>query len=137
MNKKEIETILKINGFDNSTPEDQIKTVLLSARYSADEVDAAIIMLKRSPDTGAETVSGLHKVFYADKRLRPSEISSLLGVDLDLETPISRRSRRSTLSILQFILVWFFSVFFAVSGILFYMYLNEIGLFHPSSIKFF
>lgn len=134
MNKKQIETILKINGFNETTPDDQIRTVLLSARYSKDEVNKAIVMLKQDPNTKEVKVNGLHKIFYSDTHLKPCEISGLLGIDIDLSAPISRRSRNNTISTLQFIAVWFFSVVIAVTGILFYMYLNQIGLFHPSAI---
>ena len=121
MNKKEVETILKINGFTGETPDDQIKTVLLSARYSLEEVDAALTILKQVPNACESKVAGLHRVFYTDKKLKPEEISNLLGIDINLESPISPRSRKSAFSLLQFILVWFFSVFFAISVILFYM----------------
>lgn len=134
INKKQIETILKINGFSETTPDDQIRTILLSARYSKNEVDAALLMLKQDPDTNEVKVNGLHKIFYSDTHLKSGEISSLLGIDIDLNTPISRRSIKNTISALQFISVWFFSVVIAVTGILFYMYLNQIGLFHPSAI---
>lgn len=134
MNKKQIQSILKINGFDETTPDDKIRTVLLSARYSKDEVDTALLMLREDPCTREVSVNGLHKIFYSDTHLKPSEISGLLGVDVDLETPISRRSRNNSFSLFQFLIVWFVSVVFAVTGILFYMYINDIGLFHATAI---
>lgn len=136
MNKREIETILKINGFDTSATEDQVRAVLLSARYTEDEVNVAISTLRGPSIKAFEKNSSLQNIFYADKRLHAGEISKLLGVDVEINTPISRRSSRSTVSLVQFILVWFFSVVFAVSGILFYMYINEIGLFHSTSTVF-
>ncbi len=132
MNKREIETILKINGFDQSASDDQVRAVLLSARYTQEEVSEAISALRDTKSSAKEKL-GLHRVFYSDTHLQPSEISGLLGVDISVDAPISRHSSRSTVSIVQFVLIWFFSVVFAVSGILFYMYLNQIGLFHPTS----
>ena len=37
--RDQIESILKINGVAPSSPDEQIRLVLLSARYSKDEVD--------------------------------------------------------------------------------------------------
>lgn len=133
MNRNQIKTLLKINGYTDTASDEEVRAVLLSARYSEDEVDAALLMLREADLATSTRTDGLHKVFFSDDQLRPSEISGLLGVDVNLEAPISRRSKQNTMPFLHFVLIWFFSVVFAVSGILFYMYLNQVGLFHPVS----
>lgn len=133
MNRNQIRTLLKINGFGDTASDEEVRAVLLSANYSEDEVDNALVLLRESDLATSTRTDGLHKVFFSDDQLRPSEISGLLGVEVNLENPISRRSRNNTMPLLHFILIWFISVVFAVSGILFYMYINQIGLFHPVS----
>ena len=51
LQKKDIETILKINGVSAVAPDEEIRTVLLSARYNNDEVDTAIMVLRENMKT--------------------------------------------------------------------------------------
>ncbi len=132
MHKDQIETILKINGVAPSSPDEEIRSVLLSARFNKDEVDTAIMVLRENTKTNETRVEGLHKVFRSDEGLRPAEISQLLGIDVDIDQVAIGDSRSRDFSGIQYMIVWFLSVVLAVSGILFYMYLNKVGLFHPS-----
>ncbi|MEK7638647.1 MAG: hypothetical protein AAB388_00655 [Patescibacteria group bacterium] len=132
VNKKQVETILKINGLTSRSPDEQIRSLLLSARFNKDEIDTALLVLRENKITRQQTLDGLHKVFRTDNALKPREISSLLGVDMNVDTlPVS--TRRRAIVGWQFILVWLLAVMLAVTGILFYMYVNNIGLFHPST----
>ncbi len=132
ISRDHIETILKINGVAPSSPDEQIRSVLLSARYSKDEVDTALMVLREDMVTKQTRVDGLHKVFRTSEALRPEEISQLLGIDVSIENPIAAQKKRETLSFLHYATIWFLSVIVAVSGILFYMYLHQVGVFHPS-----
>ncbi len=132
INREHIESILKINGVVPGSPDEQIRSVLMSARYSKDEVDTAIMVLRENVKTKATRVDGLHKIFRTNDSLRPEEISQLLGIEVNIDQTVSSQSKNNDLSKLQFALVWFTSVVLAVSGIVFYMYLHKIGIFHPS-----
>ncbi len=134
--KKHIESILKINGISTTSPDEQIKSVLLSARFNNDEVETALMVLRQNTKTNETHVDGLHKVFRSDQTLRASEISQLLGVDVDIDETItvgegSISKRRFTL--VQVLILWFVSMILALTGVLFYMYTHDIGVFHPSS----
>jgi len=130
--REQVEAILKINGVAPSSPDEQIRSVLLSARYSKDEVDAAIMVLRENTKTNKTRVDGLHKVFRSEEALSPDEISSLLGIEVDVDTSVDAQTKARDLSQLQYILLWVFSFIFAVAGVLIYMYLHRIGVFHPS-----
>jgi hypothetical protein len=135
MQKEQIETILKINGVAPTSPDEEIRSVLLSARFNKDEVDAAIMILRENVITNETRVDGLHKVFRSDRSLKPQEISRLLGVDVDIDeiTVITRRSR--DLSPFQYAVVWFLAIILALGGIATYMYNEQVGPFHPSVMR--
>lgn len=130
--RDQVEAILKVNGVAPGSPDEQIRSVLLSARYSKDEVDTAIMVLRENTKTNKTRVDGLHKVFRTDEALRPDEIYQLLGIEVDIDQSIQPQNQNRDLSSLHYVVVWVLSVALAVCGILFYMYLYKIGLFHPS-----
>lgn len=129
--RNQVETILKINGVPPTSADEQIRSILLSARYSNDEVDTALMILREDVKTKQTRVDGLHKVFRTGDALRSDEISSLLGIEISVEDKIEDRNKKKQISFVQYIVVWIFSVVLAVSGVLFYMYLHKIGVFHP------
>ena len=130
--RSQIEKILKVNGVTPSSPDDRIRSVLLSARFNKDEVDGAIMVLRENKVTKQVKVDGLHKVFRSDESLQPNEISALLGIDVDASTFYRPTSEPSTVVGVQYVTIWVFSVFFAVITVLATMYVNQVGPFHPS-----
>ena len=129
MNKNQIETILKINGASVSSPDEVIRSVLLSARYKKDEVDTAIMVLRENTKTNKTRVEGLHKIFRTDVTLKPNEISQLLGIDVSINEKVEPKSKAREIKGFQFVLIWVLSVVCAVVGVLIYMYLHKVGLF--------
>ena len=132
ISRDQIETLLKINGVSSSSPDEHIRSVLLSARYTKDEVDTAIMVLREDVKTKQTRVDGLHKVFRTNEALAPAEVSALLGIDVAIADTIEQRQKARQLSTLQIMIVWLMSVAVAVSGIMFYMYMQKVGVFHPS-----
>ncbi|MCA9357432.1 hypothetical protein H6784_00565 [Candidatus Nomurabacteria bacterium] len=130
--RDQIESILKINGVAPSSPDEQIRSVLLSARYSKDEVDTAIMVLRENTKTNQTRVDGLHKVFRSSEALNSEEISQLLGIDVDIDNITSTKVKGRGVYGWQYVVVWVMSVVISVVGILMYMYLYRVGVFHPS-----
>lgn len=133
--RNQIENILKVNGVSPTSPDDQIRSVLLSARFDKDEVDTAIMVLRENLQTKKLRVDGLHKVFRTDEALEPKEISELLGIDVDVSTFYRQPPSITSVVGIQYVSIWLFSVFFAVVTVFLYMYFNEVGPFHPSRIN--
>lgn len=133
INKVNIERILKINGAEVTSPDEKIRSILLSARYSDDEVDTAIMVLRENENTHKTSVTGLHKVFRTDEGLAASEISELLGIDVDLSDRVSLKGRDRSLSSNQIFLITIFSVLIAFGSIAFYMFVTNTGLFYVPS----
>jgi len=77
-----IEKMLRVNGIEPTASDEVIKSVLLSAQWHEDDVEAAILVLRENINDHQTRVDSLHKVFRSDDRLRPETISSLLGIEM-------------------------------------------------------
>jgi hypothetical protein len=135
--KRHIESILKINGIATTAPDEEIRSVLVSARFNDDEVQTAMMVLRENTKTNETHVDGLHKVFRTDQALKPSEIFQLLGIEVNIESTIDKQKEQKKYSLLQVLLLWCTSMIIAATLMMFYMYSHEIGLFHASSTAVF
>lgn len=131
--KQDIEKILKINGVSPSANDEEIRSVLLSARYNNDEVDTAIMVLRENMKTHQTRVEGLHKVFRSDEALNASEISALLGIEVEVSDMPQQRRHSREMSTLQSALVVVMAVALSLLGIFGAMYYYKVGVFHPST----
>lgn len=131
--KKQIESILRVNGLGVSAPDEEIRSVLLSASFDDDEVKAALVVLRENIVTNETRVDGLHKVFRTDTHLQPNEISKLLGIDILVGDALSKDEKKRHLSHFDVVLLMLMSFLLAVAFILAYMYSHDIGIFHPAS----
>jgi len=133
VDRKHIESVLKVNGVPPSAPDEVIRSVLLSARYDKDEVDAAIMILRQNTKTNETRVDGLHKVFRSNDALSAAEISVLLGVDVNLDTITNLRQKQKSHAKVQNIVIIILSILLGVAGLLFYMYVYQVGIFYPDT----
>ncbi len=132
IDRNHIEKILKINGMSPAEPDEMIRSVLLSARYDKDEIDTALMILREDAETKQIRVEGLHKVFRTNDSLQPKEISQLLGIDVDLNQFIPESAEKQRIGLATIVIIWLFSLVFALIGILLFMHMNSVGIFHPS-----
>ena len=133
INKEHVENILKLNGIHPTAKDEEIKSILLSARFNNDEVDAAIMVLRENTKTCKTKVDGLHKVFRTDQMLNPEEISSLLGIDVDLTERVEVGSRARRITTVSQMFLFLVSMILALVAIIMYMYISNMGIFHPTS----
>ncbi len=131
--RRHIESILKVNGIAPTAPDEEIKSVLLSARFNNDEVDTALMILRENIKTNETRVDGLHKVFRTDSALHPAEVSRLLGIDIDITDDLSQRANPKRFSFFELTLLSVASSLLAIVCLLMYMYAEDIGWFHPSA----
>ena len=133
IDKNRVESILKVNGLTPTSDSEQIQSVLLSARYSKDEVDTAIMVMREDKKTNETRVDGLHKVFRTDNGLTPKEISKLLGIDIAITDKLHDLEAEKRANNLFTLFLTGISVALAILSILMYMYIAKIGLFHPTA----
>ena len=136
LQKKDIETILKINGVSVGAPDEEIRSVLLSARYNNDDVDTAIMVLRENTKTHQTRVDGLHKIFRSDEGLKPAEISALLGIEVEVGEVTIDRNKNREMSYLQTTIVSLLAAGLALAGVFAAMYFYEVGAFHPTASAF-
>lgn len=134
IDRKNIEQILRLNGLSETAPDEEIRSVLISARWNKEDVETAITVLRENIKTHASRVDKLHDVFFADRALSPEAIHSLLGIDVEVNSSElnNLRARRKNIYQWQLISIFIFSVLIAFASITAMMYWQESGPFHPS-----
>lgn len=132
INRNHIESILKLNGVKPGSPDDIIRSILMSARYDADEVDTALMVLRENPKTNQTRIDGLHKVFRTDQTLRPDEIAYLLGVDVAINVRLDSVPQKEGVSKRHYVALTLLSVTLAFLAVTLYMYFEKMGIFHHS-----
>lgn len=130
--KSDLIGILKINGVPIDSPDDYISSILLNARYTKSEIDEALFVLRNGDSVEDGQKNGLHKLFRSDGSLRPDEITQLLGIEVNERDLIHKATKKHTISTKLLILMWILSFLLAGTGILVYMYVSQVGIFHPS-----
>jgi hypothetical protein len=139
--KRNIEAFLKVNGIPPTAKDEEIRSVLLSARWNNNEVDTALMVLKENVKSNETHVDTLHKVFNSDDRLSSAEITKLLGIDVNLSDyeveGVSQK--RQLIENSSAFIVFILSLVIAFSSIGYLMYKERAGVFHtadkPSHVK--
>ena len=130
MNRDQLLTVLKINGLEPTAPEEDVRAVLRNARYSAHEVESALHILRDANAIEDARVDGLHRVFYSDEHLRPNEVASLLGVEMQVDMPIKRWKRGQDFTETEIWIIVIGSILIAVITTVTCMAAAEAGYFY-------
>ncbi len=135
LKREHIERLLALNGVTPTASDEEIKSLLLGARWTKDDVEAAVIVLRENTTTHEKHVDSLHKVFQSDDRLRPDVVASLLGVHMDVSAAdISRvrKRKRGSVSLQQSVSIALLAIVLATGFVLFSMWHLEVGIFHQT-----
>jgi len=130
--KKRIEDFLRANGVPASAPDEEIRSILLSASFDENEVNTALLILKENTISNETHIDALHKIFRSDNRLKPSEISSLLGISVNLsdnDIYYNTADKRRT-TIINAFFISLFVVIFVFLGLFIMMYVDQVGPFY-------
>lgn len=133
IDRRHIEQILRLNGLEPTSAAEEIRSVLISARWRKEDVETAITVLRENVNTHKSRVDTLHDVFLTDKRLSPEAIHSLLGIDVEVNASEleTLRQSRDNAYMWQMASIFMIAVLAASGFILFMMYSQKIGFFHP------
>lgn len=134
IDRKNIEQILRLNGLSATAPDEEIRSVLISARWNKEDVETALTVLRENTKTHESRVDKLHDVFFADRALTPEAIHTLLGIDVEVNSSelTSLRLRRHNVYQLQLVSIFVFSILIAFGSIVAMLYWHQVGPFHPS-----
>lgn len=129
IDRKHIEMILRANGVPPTADDEQIRSVLLSAKWNDNEVDTALTVLKENKNSHETHVDTLHKVFHSDDSLSPYEISSLLGIDMDIPAKQKNQSKvyEGVTVISRSTVVLIASILIAIGSLMYVMYSQKMG----------
>lgn len=132
MNRNQIKSVLKINGYTEEASDDEIRAVLQQAKYSESEIEKAMVILRQKDVAPMIRSDGLHTVFYTDGNLKPSEIAGLLGIEVNFEASHFKKNSRNTdtFNFHEVLIIMGLSALIAFLSIVIYSYINKIGYFH-------
>lgn len=133
--RNQIEKLLQVNGVAVDDSDEQIKSVLISAQWHADDVEAAILVLRENIHSHETHVDSLHKIFRSDDRLRPETISSLLGIEMDItsaDIELSRARARGGMTSMQIMFITIMSLVLSLLFVFVAMWYLKMGLFHTT-----
>lgn len=132
IDRSKIEALLKIQGIPPTAPDEQIRSVLLSAQYDDDEISTAITVLRENKLDNRSHINGLHKIYRTDNGLKPAEISALLGINVEVSDLQIKNHRQHGATNAHYFIILGLVLFLAIGGLMFAMFLNQAGPFHPS-----
>src|SRR3989344_3728381 len=134
-----LERILKMNGSSATAPDEEIRSVLISARWNKDDVESAITVLRENVNTHKSRIERLDNVFLTDKRLSPEAIHALLGIDVKIDASdlSTLRAHQSFVYWIQISSIFVIALIIAAMSLIGVMYAEGVGIFHPSSPELF
>lgn len=138
IDRNHIEQILRINGLTPTAADEEIRSVLISAKWQQDEVETALTVLRENKNTHESRVDTLHDVFLSDKHLSPEAIESLLGikVEVDPKEMEHMHDRQRLVTLMQMLIIICSASIIALSSVLSIMYFGQFGVFHPEPDSF-
>jgi len=133
LTRQQIDMLLQAHGINPTSPAEKVRSVLLSAHFSDDEINSVLLVLHENTTTKQAHLQDAQRVFRSDKRLSPAEISNLLGIDVDIKQIETDHKRISQVSHTQFLIIVILAIGLAVAALTFFMYSTQVGFFHPSA----
>lgn len=135
LQREHIEKLLELNGVSLDASDEEIKSVLISARWHKDDVETAVLVLRENSVTHKQHVDSLHKVFRTDERLRPETVSALLGINMHVdknELARQKNAAKPQVRLPQMLSIVFFSMCLAVLFVSALMWRLDMGVFHQT-----
>lgn len=136
IDKQQVETLLRIHGIMPTAPDEEIRSILLSAQYNDEEINSALLVLRESKDHKMTRLDGLHKIYRTDSGLLPGEVSALLGIEVDVSDEEVRHHRQRQATGAQNFIILGVAITLAVGGLMYAMYSHGSGPFHPTVTAF-
>lgn len=136
LTREHIERMLAVNGLPKDAPDEEIKSILLSAHWHQNDVETALLVLRENKKTHSESVGTLHNVFSSDTRLSAEAVNSLLGIKIDIPSrDLKKGSGRTHGRTLGFYLrVLVLGLLVAALAISWIMWQLQLGFWHDPTV---
>jgi len=134
IDRTQLESFLQANGIKPTANDEEIRSVLVSAKWGEDDVSTAMSVLSENKVSYETHIDTFRKVFRTDEALTPQEISYLLGIDVNVSSnQITKQNRRKNTPLCvspAIILIGAAIAAFAAIGHI--MYSQKIGPFYEA-----
>ncbi|MDC1205267.1 hypothetical protein N8083_00260 [Candidatus Pacebacteria bacterium] len=131
IDRRHIEQVLKLNGLNPNSPDDKIKSLLISARWHEDDVETALVVLRENPKNRKQHIDSVHKIYSSNQKLSPDTLNALLGMDVEVasvtqahRTELRQAYRR------QIFTIGLAATFLTTVVFTLVMWIMKIGFFH-------
>ena len=84
IDRTHIEKILKLNGLGPESPDEEIKQLLISARWHENDVETALVILRKNPHENTHKIGGVQDVLRTEAKIAPETLNALLGIDVEV-----------------------------------------------------
>ncbi|MFT5037297.1 MAG: hypothetical protein ACI9VM_000876 [Candidatus Azotimanducaceae bacterium] len=134
INRRYIEQLLKLNGLKPDSPDDEIKSVLVSARWHENDVETALVVLRENSGNQEQHIDTFHKTFNSDTQFSPDTLNAILGIDIEIESiTSSRKDELKRTYKMQLVSIAALSIGIAMFFLFFVMWYMKVGVFYASS----
>lgn len=131
IDRRHIEQILKLNGLTPDSPDEEIKSLLISARWHEDDVETALVVLREDVKDKTQHIDTLHRVFRSDQGLNPDTLNAILGIDVEVQSVTSEHRKSLERSYKrQLLSIAIISVVFSAAFLVALMWFAKVGFFH-------
>jgi hypothetical protein len=130
ISKEAVERYLQANDVAPTAPDEEIKEILLRAKWHASDVETALTVLRENPTTKESHTETLHRVFHSDDRLQPETISALLGIDIDTSEIEERQKQRNTVAASSILTVFAVAIGLSATFVGVAMWILQMGPFY-------
>lgn len=131
IDRKHIEKFLHLNGLRPDAPDEEIKSLLISARWHENDVETALVVLREDPQKKHQHIDSFHNVFNTNNPISPDTLHSLLGIEINL-SDISKEHEDSLARAYhgQIISIVIITILLAVIFLMGMMWFLKVGIFH-------
>lgn len=132
ISRQAVEQYLQANQVAATAPDEEIKEILLRAKWHADDVDTALTVLRENVNTKERHTDTLHQIFRSDERLKPETISALLGIEVNVSEIEAHEKARRTVAASSIFTVVVVATALAVTFVGVAMWMLKMGPFYSA-----
>ena len=137
LEKNAILQFLKVNGLPAEASDEEVKALLIKARWHEKDVAEALTLLRANPETSESNTQ--ERAYIHGDKLRPETISALLSIDVEVVgSKLGKTApQRSVYSAWHAVcIIAIFAVLLAVATLVVAMWYFDMGFFHNSGLGF-
>jgi len=134
LQKKEIETMMAVNGLSPNATNEEVMAMLQRTGYDQAEINLAMTMFRGNEPVSPEPFEKVQHKLLLNESLKPGEVSALLGIEVgvELDEKGSYKKKRQDVTVGYVLAVSLLAILFVSLALFTAMYLNKMGPFQES-----